>query len=157
MISMTEKPRAGRGIANIGPERDLEAAAESDAMNGGDHRHRNLAPDHRRILRAVGHAMAALGKAAGHARLVLLAPAARHAAEIAHVESGAEGAAFAGKHDRAHRLVGLEFLARLKEAREHRIVERVHLVRPHEADIGDAFIHRDLDALFHGVPPLGFC
>jgi hypothetical protein len=32
---------------------------------------------------------------------------------------------------------------------EHRGIQRIHLVRPHQPDIGDTVRHRDPDAIFH--------
>ena len=82
------------------------------------------------------------------ARLAPRAP--RPSAEIAHVEAGAEGAAFAGEHHGAHALLGLQPLAGVDQRLEHGVVEGVHLVRPHHAHVGDAVLDIDADAVFMG-------
>ena len=73
----------------------------------------------------------------------------RHLAEVVHVEPGAEGAAFAGQHDGAHAGLGLQPLSGRDQRLEHGVVERVHLVRPHHAHVGDAVRDGDRDAIVH--------
>ena len=66
--------RVGRGVAHVGAQHDLEAAAEGHAMDRGDHRHRQGAPQPGALLRPVGDAVGALGEIAhaGHGVAVLL-------------------------------------------------------------------------------------
>src|SRR5579864_4212387 len=77
----------------------------------------------------------------------------RHLAEISHVETGTEGTPLAGQNDGAQALLSLKALARFHERIEHRVVERIHLVDAHEANIGDAAMHLDADPVFHKSTP----
>jgi hypothetical protein len=111
---------------------DLQAAAEAHAVHRGDHRHGELPPLHRHLLRAVGIAIGALGQA----RLIL----GRLAREVRQIESGAERAALAREHHNAQALHPLQCAARLDDALKHLGIERIHLVGPGEADLGDAVL-----------------
>src|SRR5262249_19254731 len=77
----------------------------------------------------------------------------RHLAEIAHVETGAERAAFAGENDGANTFLRFELFARFGERLEHRIVQRVHLVGAHETNVRDAAFHFDFHAIVHWLIP----
>ena len=62
-----------------------------------------------------------------------------------------EGRAFcAGEHDGAHAFFLRKTLGCRDKGLEHGLIERIHLVRPHQAHVGDAFRNRNRDALFHG-------
>ena len=64
-------PRIRRQQADVGAERELEAAAEGDALDGGDHRHRELPPAPHRLLREIGEAVGALAEIAAFAARLL--------------------------------------------------------------------------------------
>ena len=136
----------GRDEADVGGERDLQAAAEGHAVDRGDHRHRHLGPD-------PGGALGEVGRAAAASRPAIRrggAGVAAHRHEAAEVEPGAEGAALARQHD------GARTRGRRRDSRpvvdqrlEHRRVEGVHLVGAVEADVGDAVGDFHADALAH--------
>ena len=125
-------------------------------MHSGDHRHGDFPPDIGRLLRPVG-----AGRGAGRIHQPVAAPplARRHLGEVAHVEPGAEAAAFAGQNDGAQARHGLERLARVHQRLEHGVVERVHLVGAGQADVGDAPFEGDGNAVGHGgvVPCCKLC
>jgi hypothetical protein len=73
-----------------------------------------------------------------------------HGGKTSHVETGAEGPALTGQHHCAQTFFPGKPIGRVDQRLKHRLIERVHLVRPHQADVGDAFRNRDRDALFHG-------
>ena len=136
--------RFGRDDANVRPAGDLQPAAQAHAVHRGDHRHRQLAPHHCHLLHDVGCAMGA--PANFHAR-----SAAGHAG---HVQARTEGASLAGQHHGAHALLVHQALASGHNAFEHRAVERIHLVRPVQPDIGDMILDGDADAVVHGLSSL---
>jgi hypothetical protein len=80
-----------------------------------------------------------------------------HRGETSHIEAGAERPPLAGQYYRSHSLfMGKPFCCRDNRL-EHRGIERVHLVRPHQSDVGNAVRNRDRDALLHeNFPPLLF-
>ncbi|MGY4435653.1 hypothetical protein ACVWWO_008130 [Bradyrhizobium sp. F1.13.1] len=98
-------PRIRGEEAHVGAERELEAAAKGDALDRGDHRDRKLAPAPYRLLRKIRMAMRALGEIAIFATRNSVAALLLHGGKTPHVETGAEGASFAGQHDNAHALV----------------------------------------------------
>ena len=65
-----------------------------------------------------------------------------HRGEPAHVEAGAKRAALTGQYYRPQAFFAGEPGRSGDQRLEHRGIERVHLVRPHQADIGDAFRNR---------------
>src|SRR5258707_947531 len=73
-----------------------------------------------------------------HRRVALLPPASPvaatllHRGEAAHVEPGAERTALAGQYYRSHAFFMRQPLSRGHQRIEHRGIERVHLVRPHQ-------------------------
>jgi hypothetical protein len=145
----------GGHVAKVGPQGELEAAAERHAVHRGDYRHGDLAPDHAGVLRPVG---AALGPLAGQERVRRLVPTApslagRHRLEAAHVEAGAKGAPLAREHHRAQARLRLQPLAGLDQGREHGVVERIHLVGSDQAHVGDAALDINRHAIVHGNLP----
>ncbi|MET4848877.1 hypothetical protein ABIF62_009372 [Bradyrhizobium japonicum] len=143
-------PRIGREKAHVGTERELEATAESDAVHGRDHGNRQLAPSPYRLLRKVRLAMGALGEIAIFATRNSVTALLLHGGKSPHIETGAERAAFAREHDDTHALFLRKPVGCGNKGLEHRLIERIHLVRAHQAHVGDAFRDRDRDALFHG-------
>jgi hypothetical protein len=79
-----------------------------------------------------------------------------HRGETAHVEAGAKRAPLAGQYYRSQAFFAGEPVRSGDQRIEHRGIERVHLVRSHQADIGDALRDRDLDATIHQNSPLHF-
>jgi hypothetical protein len=143
--------RIGSDETHVGAEAELESAAEGYAVDGRDHWDRYLAPNHHRLLSPVGAAgRPRRGRArSGSLFQVDAVHPAGHLAEISRVQAGAEGSSFARKHDRADTSLRLEFFSSRNERAEHRIVQGVHLVRAHQAYIGDAFVQINPDAIFH--------
>src|SRR4029079_7156006 len=150
-------PRVGREEAHVGAERELEAAAKGDALDRRYHRHRKLSPAPHRSLRKIRQAMGARGKVALLTTGDPVTAGILHRREAPHIETGAERPSLAGQYYRSHALfLGKPF--RCSDNRlEHRGVERIHLVRPNQPDVGDAVRNRDRDALLHEYsPPLLF-
>jgi hypothetical protein len=79
-----------------------------------------------------------------------------HRGKAAHVEAGAKRPALAGQYYRPHAFFSGQPIAGGDKRIEHRGVERVHLLRAHQADIGDAVHDRDLDATLHASSPPPF-
>jgi hypothetical protein len=79
-----------------------------------------------------------------------------HRGKAPHVETRAERAALAGQYYRPQSLLAGEPPGGLDQRLEHRGIERVHLVRPNQADIGNTFRDRDLDAFIHQNSPPQF-
>ena len=127
------KSRAGRGVADVRAERDLETAAEGHAMHRSDHRDVELTPKPGAALRAVGDAVRAHREIAHAGHLVTLS---LHGGEASHVETGAEGLAFAGENDAAQAFHFGELGARFDDGLEHRGIQRIHLVGADQADVG---------------------
>ena len=142
------KLRIGRGVADVGAEHDLEAAAEGDTVDRGDDRHRNVPPDHRGVLRAVGIAVAAFAQRAAGGAFAGGARPVGHLAEVRSVEPGAERAALARQDNGTQTFFGLQPFAGGEDGIELRGVERVHLLGPVEADVGDAVFDLYGDAIF---------
>jgi len=71
-----------------------------------------------------------------------------HRLERAEVQARAEVGALAGQHDGADAGLGLQPLARRDQAGEHRVVERVALLRAVQPDVRDAVRDRHRDTLF---------
>jgi hypothetical protein len=117
----------------------------------GNHRHRQLPPSPHRSLRKIRqpvgtHAKVALLPARDPVATVLV-----HRGEAARVETGAERAALAGQHHRPQAFFPAELIAGCNQCLKHRGVERIHLVRPHQPDIGDAVRHRHRNAIVHRI------
>src|SRR5262249_45180140 len=109
-----------------------------------------FAPHPDGILRPIGDAVGARAQAAGGAPLGV---ARAHALKVAHVEAGTKGAALARDDDGAHTALALQALAGLDERAEHGVIERVHLVGAHQANVGDAALDGDCDAIVHAAAP----
>ncbi len=73
-----------------------------------------------------------------------------HRGETPHIEAGAKRAALPGQYYRPHAFFVGKPVAGGDERLEHRGIQRIHLVGPHQADIGDALRNRHRDAFFHG-------
>ena len=130
--------------AQVGAERDLEAAAVGHAVDRGDHGNGHRMPAPGRELSAVGGVLVGpLDQLTGRGVAV---SALLHRAEAAEVEAGAESAAVAGEHDRAHRGIVGKFAGGGGQTLEHRVVQRVHLVGAVETDVGDAGFDVDGEA-----------
>jgi len=125
--------RIGSHETHVGAEAELESAAKGHAVHCRDHRDGYLAPDHHRLLSAVGAAgrpHPSRGRSGDRLQGGAACPAG-HLAEISGVQAGAKGSSFARKHDRAYAFLRLELLSSHHERAEHRIVQGVHLVRAH--------------------------
>ena len=127
--SRIESYASGGDDPDVGAERDLGAAADAVAVDGGDHRRRQELP-------AVGDALGEVGVLAVAAGEHVLDRAAARG-EAHQVEAGAEALAGAVQDDRTDRGVGGDLVDRGVDGLEHREVERVVLVGPVEADLGD--------------------
>ena len=138
--------RLGMDVAHVGAEHDLETAAEGDAMDGGDHRHRHLVPDPCRVLRLVRDAVGALREPIER-RIGL--PGVTAVGQPVEVDAGAEGPTFAGQHHAADVRIARHRAAGFDERGEHRIVEGVHLVGTHHAHVGHAIGDVDADSIVH--------
>src|SRR5262245_52986620 len=88
-------------------------------------------------------AVAAL--AAGYSITALLL----HGGEATHIEAGAEGAALAGQYYHPDRFLLRKTVGCGDQRLEHGLVQRVHLVRAHQPDVGDTVRNRYRDAIFH--------
>src|SRR5262245_65422612 len=88
-------------------------------------------------------AVAAL--AAGYSITALLL----HGGEAAHVEAGAEGAALAGQYYHPDRFLLRKTVGCGNQRLEHGLIQRVHLVRAHQPDVGDTVSNRYRDASVH--------
>ena len=82
-------------------------------------------------------------------QVTLLAPgdpvtaAVLHGGKASHIETGAERPPLPGQHDHPDAFFMGEPLGCGHQRLKHRGIERVHLVGPHEPDIGDAVRNRD--------------
>src|SRR5215472_1593210 len=142
-------PRIGAKETEVGAERELEAAPERDALDRGDHRHRQLPPAPHRLLRKIRQPMRAPGQVAAFRAWYAMATVVLHRRKTAHVEASAERPAFAGQYYRPQALFLAEAFGRADQRIEHRGIECIHLVRPHQSNIGDAVSDHDRDALLH--------
>ena len=104
-------------------------------MHCGDDGNRQCAPTPHDVLKFVRNPVGAFGQPAG---VQAGAAIAGHAAETLHVEPGAKRAALAGENDGAKTFLGRELGQSSREGVKHGGVERIHLVRPGEPDVGDA-------------------
>src|SRR5262249_26999782 len=127
---------------DVGPERDLQTAAEGHTVHRCDHGYRNLGPHPGGLL---GEVRWRIGAAARERAPGL----ALHGHEAGEVEPGAERAPFAGEHDSAERTVGGQRLAGIDQRLKHRMIERVELLGAVPAYVGDAPLHRHGDPLAH--------
>src|ERR1700722_2510182 len=142
-------PRIRAKKAHIGAERELKAAAERHALDRGNHRHRKLPPSPHRGLRKIGQPMGARGQIALFAARDPVAARFLHRGETAHIEAGAERPPLAGQYYRPQAFFTGEPLGSGDQRIEHRGIQGIHLVRPHQSDVGDAFGNRNLDAILH--------
>ena len=133
------QPRIGGDDLDVGPAGDLQAAAKAHPVDRRDHRDRQLAPDHRGLLGAIGVAVGAFGQR-GFAGAVGLA----HAGQI---EPGTERAARARQHHAPRRRLVEEIASGLEDCGEHLGIERVHLVGADQLDVGDPAIQGQFDAI----------
>src|SRR6186713_3076088 len=76
-----------------------------------------------------------------------------HGRKASHVETGAERPALPGQYDDPDAFFPGEPLGRGHQRLKHRGIERVHLVGPHQPDVGDAVRDRNRDALLHEKSP----
>ena len=137
-------PCVRRDDADVGAERDLQAAAQRVAGHGRDDRDRDLRPDVRGPLPGGPRRPVARGQIDQGAEPL----AVTHRGERAEVQARAEVWPLAGQHDRADTWFGLEPFARRDQAGEHRPVQGVALVRPGQPDIGYPAGDLHCDALF---------
>src|ERR1700733_319077 len=72
-----------------------------------------------------------------------------HRGETAHVEAGTERPTRAGQYYRSYPFLAGQPLGGGNQRLEHRGIECVHLVRPHQADVGDTVRNRYRDPIFH--------
>ena len=136
--------------AQVGAERDLEAAAERGTVDRRDHGHLQLLPHPCDLLAEVRDAPIRVPDGAERAPALLRGGARRvagHGLEAPEVESGAEATALTGQHDDAHGPVALQRFPRLGDGLEHRAVERVQLVRAVQSHVGDAVDDGERDAV----------
>jgi hypothetical protein len=94
--------------------------------------------------------MGAGGEVAFFATLYPVTALLLHRGEAAHIEAGAKRPALTGQDHRTKAAFVGEPVRGGDQRIEHGGIERVHLVRPHQTDVGDAFRDRYRDALFHG-------
>jgi hypothetical protein len=146
-ISITEA-RVGGDDAQIGAEGDLQTAAESDAVDHGDHRHRDLGPHPGGALGPVGRRS---GVALEQARAAVGSLVRGQRCEAREVEAGAERPPFAAEHDAAHRAVVAQRQTGRDQGLEHGRIESVELVGAIEAHVGDALLDGDADPGFDGL------
>jgi hypothetical protein len=72
-----------------------------------------------------------------------------HGREASHVEASAKRTAFAGQYHRSHAFFAGEPVGSTDKCIEHRGIESVHLVRPHQTNIGNSIRNRYRDAIIH--------
>ena len=77
-----------------------------------------------------------------------------HRGETSHVETRAERPALAGQYYRPDALFVRKSFSCSDNRLEHRGIERVHFVRPHQSDVGNPVRNRYRDALLHENSPL---
>jgi PII-like signaling protein len=146
------QPRVRRDDADVGAERDLQAAAQRIAGHGRDDRNGDLRPDVRGPLSGGPGRPGARRQVDQGAEPLAVA----HRGERAEVQARAEVRPLAGQHDRADTWFGLEPLTRRDQAGEHRPVQGIALVRPGQPDIGHPAGDLHCDALFGHHRSLAF-
>jgi hypothetical protein len=151
--------RIGRDDADVGAERDLQAAAERVPVDGGDDGLRHLPPDVHRLLPEVGDASRLAVRDVVQQPLRPLTvtgalPVAGHGGEPGEVEPRAEGTSLTRQDDGPDGRVRRQRVTRLGERVERGHVEGVQLVGPVEPHIGDPFVHFHGDAVGHPGLPL---
>jgi hypothetical protein len=97
--------------------------------------------------------MGARGQVAFFAARYPVTAAFLHGGEPAHVEAGAKRPALTGQYYRSHAFFASQPAAGGDERIEHRGIERVHLVRPHQTNVGDTCRDRYRDAIIHESLP----
>jgi PII-like signaling protein len=138
------QPRVRRDDADVGAERDLQAAAQRIAGHGRDDRDGDLRPDVRGPLSGGPRRPGARGQVDQGAEPLAFT----HRGERAEVQARAEIWSLTGQHDRTDTRFGLEPFARRDQAGEHRPVQGIALVRPGQPDIGHPAGDLHCDALF---------
>ncbi len=128
--------RVGRDVADVGAERDLEAAAEGDAVHRRDHRHGQPRARRTPPLRADWRSRAC---ASSRSAMSAVALPRGDRCEAPHVEAGREAAPRAIEHGGAQTRQSLQPLARLGQRLEHGGIKGVELVRPVEPHLRDPF------------------
>jgi len=76
-----------------------------------------------------------------------------HRSETSHIEACAKRPPLSGQYYRPDALFLRKPRGRSHKRVEHRGIERVHLVRPHQPNIGDTVRDRYRDALLHENSP----
>ncbi len=143
LISRIDEARVRRDVADVGAERDLEAAAKGVPMDRGDHRNGKCAPDVSRLLPGVGDAMGAGHQIVEPGRTAV----SEDRCERLLVEARAEAASRAGEDNGAQAGRPAQPLSRRNDRLEHKRIERVELVRAIERDLGDSVRDCDLYAV----------
>ena len=142
LISMIDIRASGVRKRMSAPSASWKPPPKRHALDRGDHRHRKLPPAPHRLLRKIGQPMGARGKVALLATGDPVTAALLHRGEASHIETGAERPPLAGQYYRPHAFFMGKPLGRGDQRLEHRGIERVHLVRPHQSDVGDAVRNR---------------
>src|SRR5262249_13189326 len=124
-------------------------AAKCHAVDGGNHRHGEIAPTPGSLLWRVRDAVSAIGQRV--APTVFLS---RHASESTDVQTGAERTALAVQHHGAQARLGSQPILGGEDALDHRAIECVHLVGSVQPYVGDAFgVKVNHDPIVHRLTP----
>jgi hypothetical protein len=104
-------------------------------------------------LRKIGEAVGARGQvaflAAGYPVAALLV----HCSETSHVEACAKCTAFPGQYYRPEAFFVGKPAGSGNQRVEHRGIERIHLVRPNQPDVGDTLRNRHRHPVIHAKSP----
>ena len=149
---------AGLDTANFGRmatgQRGGERLLQGERTPGGANPPQHTVMVWRELPVPVIAAVHGVAYGGGFQLMLAAALAGGHAAEVGRVQPGAEGAAFTRQHHHAHAGRRLQALPGVAQRREHRVVERVHLVCARQAHVGHAVLHAHADSVVHGVIPL---
>ena len=127
--------RVGGGDTHVAGRRELGAAAERDAVQRRDHRHREIADGLQRAVAQVEEIARLLSSA--------------YLLQVAQVSSRRETAlAGAGKQRQAELFVPVR-LEHLAQARQHRARQRIALVRPVDGDPEQPITHAGENVVAH--------
>ena len=132
--------------ADVGPAGDLQAAAETDAVDRSDDGNRALAPSHGDFLELVRVSVRAFGQ-----RLALAIGSSSKAGDV---EPGTKATPLARQNHGTQALHGAQLFTGVDDGIEHRRVERVHLVGTVQPDLGNAVVGKlNRNAVAgHGTP-----
>ena len=126
------QPGIGRGYPDIGAGGDLQPAAEAGAVDCRNHRHRELAPLQRELLKPVGIAVGAFGQRGFGDKAV-----AGHRGKI---EPGAERPPLPRENYCTQPRPAIKRAARSEQGIDHGPVDRIELIGPGQPNLGNARI-----------------